>query len=85
MGRFAIDANVTKASKDFVNELLSKGYNAMIDDNDSGRYNEVHNPIYVFNGKQSLRKIETRKLSLKDILDYSKKAEKRIGRKLDYT
>lgn len=85
MGNFAIRDDMKGVSDNFINKLVQKGYNAMIDDLDAGRYNDAHLPIYIFNGKKSLRKDETRKMKLGEIVETIGRLKTRLGKDPDYS
>ena len=85
MGNFAIKDDMKGVSDSFINKLIQKGYNAMIDDLDSGRYNDAHLPIYVFNGKKTLRKERTKEMKLGEIVESVNRLRNRLGKEPDYT
>lgn len=85
MGNFAVKKEMKSATDKFVKELEKKGYNAMIDDLDSGRYNGANAPIYVFNGAKSLSLNDYRKIQFQEIMDSAERLKKKLGRELDYT
>lgn len=85
MGNFAIKSEMSGASQKFVENLIKRGYNAIIDDNDSGRYNDAHNPLYVFNGKKSLKNVGRRKVTIGEMAEATDRLKRKLGRPLDYT
>ena len=73
------------AAKSFIDALKSKGYNAMIDDNNAIVYNGAHNPLYVFsesslssNGKTQSKGKRVKNITID--LNYYKIKEKQGGR-----
>lgn len=63
------------SEKAFINALSKKGYNAMFDDNDAGRFNGAHAPLYIFDQRKSLTNQSNRKLSNREI----KRSRNRLG------
>lgn len=48
-------------------DIMSTKYDAMVDDNNQGRYNSVHDPVIIFNVQKSLRTIGHVRVSDKEI------------------
>lgn len=61
--------------KKYHNNLLNMGYDALIDDNDRGRYYAVVEPLIVLNGKRSLTKLNSYKMSEEEIIKNARKTE----------
>lgn len=74
---FNVDTRYKKQSEKFINSLKNKGFNAIIDDNNVDTYNGAHNPIYVFKGKDFIKKIGRRKVSWKETNKYAKQIKER--------
>lgn len=47
---------------------MSKRYDAMVDDNNQGRYNDAHDPIIILNGEKFLTTINTRQVTYDEII-----------------
>lgn len=47
-----------KSTREYM-KRMSKKYEAMVDDNNQGIYNNAHDPIIIFNAKESLKTIES--------------------------
>ena len=75
MNRFMTDDRFLDSSKKFVDALSNKGYNAIIDDNNSGVYNGAQAPLYIFEGALALKEeAKARKVKPKEV----GKAAKRV-------
>lgn len=44
-------------------EIMSQKYDAMVDDNNQGGYNEAHDPIIIFNATEALRTVSSARLN----------------------
>ncbi len=50
-------------------DLMSTKYDAMVDDNNQGRiYNNAHDPVIIFRAEQSLKSLDSKLLSVRDII-----------------
>ena len=54
MNNFMVSSKFKDSSDKFVSSLANKGYNAIIDDNNSGIYNGAQLPLYVFDASKTL-------------------------------
>lgn len=71
----------SKSGMAFVDSLISKGYTAMIDDNNAVIYNKANNPLIVFDSKKSLKEVgKARKMSYKEINDNVEKIRNKTGK-----
>lgn len=43
-------------------EIMSTKYDAMVDDNNQGTYNNAHDPVMIFNAKEALKTVENSKM-----------------------
>lgn len=67
-------------------EIMSKKYDAMVDDNNQGVYNDAHDPVIIFNMNNSLREVgNSRPISSEEITDNMNSVRdtlKQYGRKM---
>lgn len=62
-------------------KLMSKKYDAMVDDNNQGVYNKAHDPVIIFDAKSALKKIgPTSVVEMNTIIDNYKKVAKELGK-----
>lgn len=52
------DKNITNAYNEYFKKIESKGYNAVIDDNNKDVYNDAVTPLIVLNSHKSLKRID---------------------------
>lgn len=50
------NAHAFTLTKSYV-EIMSSKYDAMVDDNNQGVYNDVHDPVIIFNANKALKKV----------------------------
>lgn len=50
-------------------KLMAKKYDAMVDDNNQGVYNNAHDPVIIFRANEALRELDSKQVSAKEILD----------------
>ena len=74
MGNEWNDPQSVRANNKYYKKLKKNGYNALIDDNNAGIYNDAHNPLIVLNAKKYLKNIGSEMLSP----EYMNNAEKRL-------
>lgn len=61
------NANAFKITKSY-SKLMSKNFDAMVDDNNQGIYNDAHDPVIIFRANEALKTIGTaRMLDVKEI------------------
>ncbi len=68
------DAQSVRVNNEYYKTVKKAGYNALIDDNNRGTYNDANEPLIVLNAKRHLKNIETEKLTR----EYMNEAEDRI-------
>ena len=52
---------------------MSKKYDAMIDDNNKGVYNDAHNPVIIFRASEVLERCgDTKLLTVNEVMDNTK-------------
>ena len=74
MGNERNDPQSVRANNKYYKKLKKNGYNALIDDNNAGIYNDAHNPLIVLNAKKYLKNIGSEMLSQ----EYMSNANKRL-------
>lgn len=74
MGNEWNDSLTAKGNNKYYKKLKKSGYNALIDDNNAGIYNDAHEPLIVLNAKKYLKNIGSEKLTP----EYMADAEKRL-------
>lgn len=50
-------------------KTMSKHFDAMVDDNNQGKYNRAHDPVIIFNGQKYLKRISVRDLSVDEVMN----------------
>lgn len=68
------DSLTAKGNNKYYKKLKKSGYNALIDDNNAGIYNDAHEPLIVLNAKKYLKNIGSERLTP----EYMADAEKRL-------
>ena len=58
MGNEWNDSLTAKGNNKYYKKLKKSGYNALIDDNNAGIYNDAHEPLIVLNAKKYLKNIQ---------------------------
>ena len=74
MGNEWNDSLTAKGNNKYYKKLKKSGYNALIDDNNAGVYNDAHEPLIVLNAKKYLKNIGSERLTP----EYMADAEKRL-------
>lgn len=74
MGNEWNDSLTAKGNNKYYKRLKKSGYNALIDDNNAGIYNDAHEPLIVLNAKKYLKNIGSERLTP----EYMADAEKRL-------
>ena len=74
MGNEWNDSLTAKGNNKYYKKLKKSGYNALIDDNNAGIYNDAHEPLVVLNAKKYLKNIGSERLTP----EYMADAEKRL-------
>ena len=74
MGNEWNDSLTAKGNNKYYKKLKKSGYNALIDDNNTGIYNDAHEPLIVLNAKKYLKNIGSERLTP----EYMADAEKRL-------
>ena len=74
MGNEWNDSLTAKGNNKYYKKLKKSGYNALIDDNNAGIYNDAHEPLIVLNAKNYLKNIGSERLTP----EYMADAEKRL-------
>lgn len=74
MGNEWNDSLTAKGNNKYYKKLKKNGYNALIDDNNAGIYNDAHEPLIVLNAKKYLKNIGSERLTP----EYMADAEKRL-------
>ena len=74
MGNEWNDSLTAKGNNKYYKKLKKSGYNALIDDNNAGIYNDAHEPLIVLNAKKYLKNIGSERLTP----EYTADAEKRL-------
>lgn len=74
MGNEWNDSLTSKGNNKYYKKLKKSGYNALIDDNNAGIYNDAHEPLIVLNAKKYLKNIGSERLTP----EYMADAEKRL-------
>lgn len=74
MGNEWNDRMTAKANNKYYKILKKNGYNALIDDNNAGIYNDAHSPMIVLNAKKYLKNVGSERLDS----EYMANAEKRL-------
>ena len=74
MGNEWNDSLTAKGNNRYYKKLKKSGYNALIDDNNAGIYNDAHEPLIVLNAKKYLKNIGSERLTP----EYMADAEKRL-------
>lgn len=74
MGNEWNDSLAAKGNNKYYKKLKKSGYNALIDDNNAGIYNDAHEPLIVLNAKKYLKNIGSERLTP----EYMADAEKRL-------
>ena len=74
MGNEWNDSLTAKGNNKYYKKLKKSGYNALIDDNNTGIYNDAHEPLIVLNAKKYLKNIGSERLTP----EYMTDAEKRL-------
>ena len=74
MGNEWSDSLTAKGNNKYYKKLKKSGYNALIDDNNAGIYNDAHEPLIVLNAKKYLKNIGSERLTP----EYMADAEKRL-------
>ena len=74
MGNEWNDSLTAKGNNKYYKKLKKSGYNALIDDNNAGIYNDAHEPLIVLNAKKYLKNIGSERLTP----EYMADAEKRL-------
>ena len=74
MGNEWNDSLTAKGNNKYYKKLKKSGYNALIDDNNAGIYNDAHEPLIVLNAKKYLKNIGIERLTP----EYMADAEKRL-------
>lgn len=62
-------------------EIMSTKYDAMVDDNNQGKYNDTHDPIIVFNAAKNLELVSTRGLTCQEVLDNYNHVKSELAKK----
>lgn len=68
------DPQSVRVNNAYYKTVKNAGYNALIDDNNRGIYNDANEPLIVLNAKRHLKNIETEKLTR----EYMNEAEERL-------
>ena len=74
MGNEWNDSLTAKGNNKYYKKLKKSGYNALVDDNNAGIYNDAHEPLIVLNAKKYLKNIGSERLTP----EYMADAEKRL-------
>ena len=74
MGNEWNDSLTAKGNNKYYKKLKKSGYNALIDDNNAGIYNDANEPLIVLNAKKYLKNIGSERLTP----EYMADAEKRL-------
>ena len=74
MGNEWNDSLTAKGNNKYYKKLKKSGYNALIDDNNAGIYNDAREPLIVLNAKKYLKNIGSERLTP----EYMADAEKRL-------
>lgn len=74
MGNEWNDRMSAKVNNKYYKILKKNGYNALIDDNNAGIYNDAHSPMIVLNAKKYLKNVGSERLDY----EYMENAEKRL-------
>lgn len=61
-------AHAFKSTSEYLKRMSDK-YDAMVDDNNQGWYNDAHDPVIIFRANEALKSIGTKYLTTNDILD----------------
>lgn len=73
--------DIFKTTKAYA-DTMSKKYDAMVDDNNQGAYNEVNDPVIIFRAEKALKKIgNARLLSVAEIENNYRKVERELSKK----
>ena len=75
------DTPFVKANNQYYKTLKKEGYNALIDDNNAGKYNDAQEPLIVFDAKKRLKYIGTDELSSERITQARNTIEKYMKEK----
>ncbi|MEY8515334.1 hypothetical protein AALC25_00130 [Lachnospiraceae bacterium 29-84] len=76
------DREKYKITKQYIDKMKKKSYNALVDDNNIKVYNEVKSPMLVLDAKKSLRKEGNgRRVFDEEIEQTRKKVEKQLSKK----
>lgn len=57
-----------KTTQEYMNRMRSK-YDAMVDDNNQGRYNAAHDPVIIFRADEALKTVSTRFLTADEVVE----------------
>lgn len=74
-------AHYNKPTKVYMNNMAKK-YDAMVDDNNQGIYNDAHDPVIIFRTHKVLKNVSTKYLTVDDLTknyDYVKKELEKKG------
>ncbi len=74
MGNEWTDRLTVKGNNKYYKTLKKRGYNALIDDNNAGIYNDAHSPLIVLDAKKYLKNIGNERLTT----EYMNDAEQRL-------
>lgn len=72
-------AHQHKSTKEYINRMSSK-YDAMVDDNNQGIYNDVHDPVIIFRTNQILKSIGTQVIKPEEINNNIEKVRSKTGK-----
>jgi len=78
----AMEANHAYAITRAYSKIMSKNYDAMVDDNNQGVYNRAHDPIIIFRADKALKEIGScRALDMKEIVENYEYIKKELAKK----
>lgn len=64
-----------KSTKKYV-EIMAQKYDAMVDDNNQGVYNKVHDPVIIFRANEALKELSSKYVTVSELVEnYNKVAE----------
>lgn len=70
-----------KSTREYV-KYMERNYDAMVDDNNQGTYNDAHDPIIIFRANQVLKTVQDESfLTNKDILDATARVREELEKK----
>lgn len=69
-----------KSTKEYMNRMENK-YDAMVDDNNQGVYNEAHDPVIIFRANEALKVLNERYLTADEIVENYNKVATELNKK----